>query len=233
MPPEGYTHAGMGVLWIVGTPIGNLEDITFRAVRVLRESQLVLCEDTRQTRKLLSHYEINVPVSAFHAHTGDSRVESLVERIGGLEHVALVTDAGTPGLSDPGAVLVDACIKNEVDVRPVPGPSACTALVSVSAPLGRTVVFDGFLSPKGGRRRSRLRELLERGEPFVLYESPHRIVKLLRDLADEYSEASVLVGREMTKTFEEFLRGKPGEIADKLDKRGRIRGEFTVLVRLL
>lgn len=222
----------MSVLWIVGTPIGNLEDITFRAVRVLRESRLVLCEDTRQTRKLLSHYEINVPVSAFHAHSGDTRVESLVARIRDLEQVALVTDAGTPGLSDPGAVLVDACIENKVDVRPVPGPSALTALVSVSAPLGRTVVFDGFLSPKSGRRRNRLRELLDRGDPFVLYESPHRIVKLLRDLADEYPEAEVLIGREMTKTFEEFLRGKPGELADKLDNRGRNRGEFTVLVRL-
>ncbi|MFW5995310.1 MAG: 16S rRNA (cytidine(1402)-2'-O)-methyltransferase [Spirochaetia bacterium] len=222
----------MSVLWIVGTPIGNLEDITFRAVRVLRESQLVLCEDTRQTRKLLSHYEISVPVTAFHAHTDDGRLQTLVERIERLDQVALVTDAGTPGLSGPGALLVEACLENEVDVRPVPGPSACTALVSVSAPLGRTVVFDGFLSPKGGRRRSRLRELIARGEPFILYESPHRIVKLLRDLADEYPEAHVLVGREMTKTFEEFLRGKPGEIADILDNRGRIRGEFTVLVRL-
>ncbi len=221
----------VAVLYVVGTPIGNLADITYRAVDTLRMSELVLCEDTRQTRKLLSHYGIQVPVAAFHAHTGDERTAALVERVAGLGVCSLVTDAGTPGLSDPGSIMVQACVDAGIDVRPIPGVSAFTAVVSVSGPLGRTVVFDGFLSPKAGRRRRRLEELRDRGEPFVVYESPHRLVKLLEALGEVYPRAQVLVGREITKAFEEFLRGEPAELADKFSNRGRIRGELTILVR--
>ena len=221
----------MAVLYVVGTPIGNLADITYRAVDTLRESELILCEDTRQTRKLLSHYGIQVPVATFHAHTADERTAALVERVSGLAACALVTDAGTPGLSDPGSVMVQAGVDAGIDVRPIPGVSAFTAIVSVSAPLGRTVVFDGFPSPKAGRRRRRLEELRDRGEPFVVYESPHRLVKLLEALDGVYPRAQVLVGREITKAFEEFLRGEPAELADKFTNRGRIRGELTILVR--
>ncbi|MFP4643517.1 MAG: 16S rRNA (cytidine(1402)-2'-O)-methyltransferase, partial [Spirochaetales bacterium] len=210
----------MAVLYVVGTPIGNLADITYRAVDTLRGSDLILCEDTRQTRKLLSHYGIQVPMAAFHAHTADERTAALVERISGHSACCLVTDAGTPGLSDPGSVLVQACVDAGIDVRPIPGVSAFTALVSVSAPLGRTVLFDGFLSPKTGRRRRRIEELRDRGEPFVVYESPHRLVKLLEVLDEVYPRSQVLVGREITKAFEEFLRGEPGELADKFTNRG-------------
>lgn len=218
-------------LYVVATPIGNLDDITVRAIATLRASRLILCEDTRHSRKLLSHYEIDVPLSSFHAHTDREKLPALVERIRQANIASLVTDAGTPGLSDPGSLLVEACIKGKVDVRPIPGVSAFATIVSASEPLGRSVLFDGFLSPKGGRRRGRLRELALRGEPFVLYESPHRIVKLLDDLHGEIPDASVLIGREMTKAFEEFLRGKPGELADTLRERGRVRGEIAVLVR--
>ncbi len=227
----GDRLCAMATLWVVATPIGNLDDMTFRGVETLRRADLVVCEDTRQTQKLLTHFQISSPTTAFHAHTDDRRLEDLIARIGSLERVALVTDAGTPGVSDPGAALVQACVGAGIDVRPVPGVSALTALLSVAGPLGRTVLFDGFPSPKPGRRRRRIRELCERGEPYVFYESPHRIVKLLHDIEREHPGAEVVVGREMTKVFEEFFRGGAGEIADILNSRGRIRGELTVLVR--
>ncbi len=221
----------MATLWVVATPIGNLDDMTFRGVETLRNADLVVCEDTRQTQKLLTHFGISSPTASFHAQSDERRIGDIVARIGSLENVAFVTDAGTPGVSDPGAALVQACVVAGIDVRPVPGVSALTALLSVAGPFGRTILFDGFPSTKAGRRRRRVRELYERGEPYVFYESPHRIVKLLHDIEQEHPGAEVVVGREMTKVFEEFFRGGAGEIADILNSKGRIRGELAVLVR--
>ncbi len=221
----------MAELYVVATPIGNLDDMTLRGLRTLRDSDLVVCEDTRHTRKLLSHFDIHVPTAAFHAHSDAQALASLVSRIGDLERVSLVTDAGTPGVSDPGAALVEACRRAGHAIVPVPGVSALTALVSVAGPVGRTVLFDGFLSPKSGKRKKRLSELVARGESFVVYESPHRIVKMMGDLADVCPEADVVIGREMTKAFEEIVAGNVRDVLELLSSRSQIKGECAVLVR--
>lgn len=221
----------MAELYVVATPIGNLDDITLRALEILRGSELIVCEDTRHTRKLLSHYDIHAQTAAFHAHSSGQSVETLVHRIEGLTRVSLVTDAGTPGVSDPGAILVQACREAGHRIIPIPGVSALTALVSVAGPVGRTVVFDGFLSPKSGKRKNRLSELVSRKETFVVYESPHRLVKMIADLADVFPEADVVIGREMTKAFEEIMAGSVQEVLEMLSSRSQIKGECAVLVR--
>jgi 16S rRNA (cytidine1402-2'-O)-methyltransferase len=203
----------MGCLFIVATPIGNLKDISLRALECLRAADFIACEDTRHSLKLLNHYDIHRPLLSCHGHNE----ERISARILGLlregKDVVYVSDAGTPGLSDPGQRLVRRVRDAGVRVIPLPGPSAFAALVSVSGFAGKTLVFEGFLSPKPGRRRGRLRELLDLGEAFVLYESVHRVVKLVGDIADLEPERVILVGREMTKEFEEFLEGPAGEVA--------------------
>lgn len=221
----------MSELYVVATPIGNLDDMTLRGIQTLRNSDLVVCEDTRHTRKLLSYYDIHVQTAAFHAHSSPQALDSLLDRIAALERVSLVTDAGTPGVSDPGAGLVQACRDAGHIVIPIPGVSALTTLVSVAGPVGRTVVFDGFLSPKSGKRKKRLTELVERGESFVVYESPHRLVKMMDDLADVFPEANVVIGREMTKAFEEIVAGNVRDVRAILTARPQIKGECAVLVR--
>jgi 16S rRNA (cytidine1402-2'-O)-methyltransferase len=223
----------VAILYIIGTPIGNLGDLSFRAVEILKSAGLVACEDTRQTLKLLSHLGISVKMLSCRAQNEESAAEKVLGALREGTTVAYASDAGTPALSDPGAVLVRKTAEAGFKVIPVPGPSAFASLVSVAGGMDKSVVFEGFLSPKPGRRRSRLRELLDLGSAFVLYESPFRVLKLLADLADLEKDRYVCIGREMTKIHEEYLRGSAEEIyhflAEKA-KKDEIRGEFSMYV---
>jgi 16S rRNA (cytidine1402-2'-O)-methyltransferase len=223
----------MAALYIIGTPIGNLGDISFRAVEILKKADLVACEDTRQTLKLLSHFGISVSMFSCRAQNEGFAASRVIAALKEGKTVAYTSDAGTPGLSDPGAVLARKAAEAGFDVIPIPGPSAFAALVSVAGGMDKSVVFEGFLSPKPGRRRSRLKELLDTGAGFVLYESPFRILKLLEDLAELDKDRYVCVGREMTKIHEEYLRGAAEKIhltfLEKNEKN-EVRGEFAVYV---
>jgi 16S rRNA (cytidine1402-2'-O)-methyltransferase len=220
----------VAALYIIGTPIGNLGDLSPRAAEILKTVALVASEDTRQTLKLLNHLGIRVKMVSCRAQNERFAAEKVLEVLAGGRDAAYTSDAGTPGLSDPGAVLVRLVSREGYTVLPVPGPSAFAALVSVAGGPDKTVTFEGFLSPKAGRRRSRLKELLERGEAFVVYESPFRILKLLGDLADLEGERYICIGREMTKVHEEYLRGKASDMRDLLAGRDVQRGEFSVYV---
>ncbi|MDR1625835.1 MAG: 16S rRNA (cytidine(1402)-2'-O)-methyltransferase [Spirochaetia bacterium] len=219
----------MACLFIVATPIGNLKDISLRALECLKGADLVACEDTRRSLKLLNHYGIKKPLMSCHAHNEGKSASRVVALLREGKDVAYLSDAGTPGISDPGQRLVRQARDAGFPVVPLPGPSAFAALASVSGCAGKTLVFEGFLSPRPGRRRSRLRELLDSGEAFILYESVHRIIKLLADLADLEPERVVLLGREMTKEFEEYLEGPAGEILREATGKN-LKGEFSVLV---
>jgi len=221
----------MSILYIVATPIGNLEDITYRAVRILGEADVVAAEDTRQTRKLLDRYGISPPsLISCRARNEEMSAKGIVKLLNEGRSVAYVSDAGTPGVSDPGSRLAGAVREAGFPVVPLPGASAVTALVSIAGLPGKGFHFEGFLSPKGGRRRSRLKELLEYESTFVLYESPYRILKLLQDLQDLAGERKILIGREITKKFEEFLSGSAQEVLAVLSARGTLKGEFAVLI---
>ncbi len=217
-------------MYVVATPIGNLEDMTYRAVRVLGEADVIAAEDTRLTRKLLNHY--NIPVKrliscrAANEAVSAAGIVKLMEE--GLD-AAYVSDAGTPGLSDPGSRLAASVRQAGFEVVPVPGASALTALISAAGMPGKGFVFEGFLSPKSGKRRGRLKELLEGGMMFVLYESPYRICRLLEDLQELDDSRKLFIGREITKKFEEFLSGRASELLAELSSRGNLKGEFALL----
>jgi 16S rRNA (cytidine1402-2'-O)-methyltransferase len=218
------------MLYIVATPIGNLEDISGRALRVLGEVDLIACEDTRHSLKLLNHYGLKASLIPFHSHNMKKAAPRLLELMRQGKRIALITDGGTPGVSDPGSYLVALARQQELRIVPIPGPSALSTILSVSGAATGQITFSGFLSPKGGRRRGQLKVLLDRGEGFVLFESPHRIVKLLQDLHSLAPERTCLIGREMTKVHEEFLKGKPKKLLTELEGRTKIKGEFSLFV---
>lgn len=220
-----------GTLYIVATPIGNLEDITLRGLRVLKEADLVAAEDTRHTRKLLSHFEISTPLLAYHQHSDAARTEALVRRMAtDGQTVALVTDAGTPGISDPGVELVRAAWAAGVTVVPIPGASAVLcALVGSGLPPGR-FAFEGFLPRTKAARREKLASLLHETRTLVFYEAPNRTVDTLKDLGQSFGMArAAAVGRELTKKHEEFVRGTIGEVAAHFAAH-EARGEVTIVV---
>ncbi|MBN2627294.1 MAG: 16S rRNA (cytidine(1402)-2'-O)-methyltransferase [Spirochaetales bacterium] len=220
----------MGELYMVATPIGNMEDITYRAVRILGEVDVIACEDTRQTIKLLNHYGIKKPLLSCRAANEKQSAPGLVKMMLEGKTMAYVSDAGTPGLSDPGKILVREARDRGIPVIPVPGASAFASLVSICGFPGKAVTFEGFLSPKKGKRKKRLSELLQREDAFVLYESPFRIVKLLEDLAELSPEANVLLGREITKKFEEICEDSAADLFAEWEKRTTIKGEIALLV---
>ena len=220
----------MSTLYIIATPIGNLGDISFRAAEILKSADLVACEDTRRTMKLLSHLDIRVKMLSCRSHNEEFAAEKAVNALNQGKIVAYASDAGTPSLSDPGAVLVRAAAKAGHDVIPIPGPSAFASLLSVSGGRDKTVIFEGFLSPKPGRRKSRLRELMAMDAAFVLYESPFRILKLLDDIAEIDRERYICLGREMTKIHEEYLRGTAAEVLEEIGKKNEQIGEFSVFI---
>ncbi len=219
-----------GTLYIVATPIGNLGDVTHRALETLREADLVAAEDTRVTRKLLSAYGISTPLTSYHAHSPPKKQADLVDRLKAGASIALVTDAGTPGISDPAVRLVRAALDAGLKVVPVPGPAALVAALSASGLPTDTFTFEGFLSTKTGRRRKRLEELAALGHTVVLYESPRRLKKLLQEIVECFGpDHPCVVAREVTKLHEEFVRGTAEEVAEALSGRD-VKGEVTVMV---
>lgn len=238
-----------GKLYIVATPIGNLEDITLRALRVLKEVDLILCEDTRVTKKLLDRYEIQKPLLSYHHHSKLSRVEEIVEHLENGKNLALVSDAGTPGISDPGNELIGKLLfgdaipevklsekflkfnfRKEIEIIPIPGASAITTLASVAGINMSKFSFLSFPPHKKGRETF-FRGVAEAKYPVIYFESPHRFLKNLELLEKFKPNAKLIVGREMTKMFEEIVRGKVGEIRESWEKRGNKenRGEFTII----
>jgi 16S rRNA (cytidine1402-2'-O)-methyltransferase len=215
---------------MVATPIGNLGDITLRALETLRAVDVIACEDTRRTLRLLTHFGIQKPLVSCRAQNEAAAAEKLAALLDGGKTVAYASDAGTPGISDPGAVLADAARERGHQVTPVPGPSAFAALASAAGQIGKTVVFEGFLSPRAGKRSARLRALMEADAAVVLYESPFRVLKLLAAIADIDTERRVVVGRELTKLHEEIVGGSAKEALEAFALREKIQGEFTVLI---
>lgn len=219
-----------GTLYVLATPIGNLEDITLRALRILGNVDLVAAEDTRHTRKLLTHHQISCPLVSYHDHNKMLQTPRLLGMLQEGRSIALVSDAGTPGISDPGYNLIKSALEHAVPVIPIPGPTAAIAALSVSGLPTDRFVFEGFLPIKSGRRQQRLQILSSEPRTIVLYESPHRILKLLEELVDCFgAERSLVVARELTKHFEEILRGTTASVLETLRSRS-IRGEFTLVI---
>jgi 16S rRNA (cytidine1402-2'-O)-methyltransferase len=217
-------------LYLVATPIGNLEDITYRAVRVLREASLIACEDTRQTRKLLEHFQIDRPMISYHEHNEAGRAADLVSRMLAGQSVALVSDAGMPLVSDPGYRLVRAAIENGIAVQPVPGASASLAALAASGLPTDAFHFGGFLPAKAGQRAKLLESLAEEAATLIFYEAPHRLVESLEAIEETLGARRVVVARELTKIHEEFLRGTAAEIRAELESRDSVKGEITILI---
>jgi 16S rRNA (cytidine1402-2'-O)-methyltransferase len=218
-------------LYLVATPIGNLEDITLRALRVLRQADLIACEDTRQTQKLLHHYGIEKPTVSYHEHNEASRAAELIDNLAQGARIALVSDAGMPGISDPGFRLVSLAIKRRVPVFPVPGPAAFVAALVASGLPVEPCSFRGFLPPKSGARQRELENIRQSTQTEIFYEAPHRIRETLKDvIATLGRERPFVVARELTKLHEEFLRGTSAEVLAMVDDRDELRGEMVLLI---
>jgi 16S rRNA (cytidine1402-2'-O)-methyltransferase len=218
-----------GTLYIVATPIGNLEDVTLRALRVLKEANLIAAEDTRRTRILLNRYSVHTPLTSYHEHNERTKARALVVRLEQGENIALVSDAGTPILSDPGFRLVQEAIRAGVAVVPVPGPSALTAVLSVSGLPAEPFAFEGFIPARKAERRKKLAALRGETRTLVFFEVPHRMKESLKDLLEFLGDREIVLGREITKIHEEFLRGRIGEVTLQAERR-EWRGEITLVV---
>jgi len=229
LDPLESSNGSHGRLFIVGTPIGNLEDITLRAIRVLKGVDLIACEDTRRTQKLLNAYQIKTPTISYHEHNEMTRAPELVIQIGEGSDIALVTDAGMPVVSDPGFRLVHLAVRHDIPVIPVPGASAFVAVLAASGMPVDKFRFLGFLPSKKGQRRKALAELRGATKTLVFYEAPHRLIEMLKDVQDILGDREAVVAREVTKLHEEFLRGTVGNLLERMKKRP-VKGEITVLV---
>jgi len=218
-----------GTLYLVATPIGNLEDITLRALRTLRECDVIAAEDTRHTAQLLRHYEIQRPMISYFRFNEAKRSEEILDRLAQGQKIALVTDAGTPGISDPGERVVRAALGAGYRVESVPGPCALIAALTASGLSTDEFHFIGFLPHKSGQRRKVLETLKNYGGTLALYESPYRVEKLIDELLEIFPDRTVVLARELTKRFEEFIRGTPKELRAKLGEH-RIKGEFVALI---
>lgn len=229
MPPAKSEQSGEGCLYLVATPIGNLEDITLRALRILKEADFIACEDTRQTLKLLSHFEIHKPLESYHEHNEMTRAPELVLRMEGGARVALVSDAGTPVISDPGHRLISLCLRHRIPVIPIPGPSAMIAALAACGLPIEEFTFAGFLPARSTERRRRLKMLASEPHSLVLYEAPHRLRAALRDIFDALGDRGAVIARELTKVHEEFVRGTISELIRIFDER-EPRGEITLVI---
>jgi len=218
-------------LYLVATPIGNLEDITLRALRVLKETDLIACEDTRQTQKLLNHYGVATRTISYHEHNEMTRAPELVLELERGARVALVTDAGMPGISDPGFRLISLAIRHHMPVVPIPGPAAFLAALVASGLPTDSFRFSGFLPAKRGQRRQMLESIKDSPRTQVFYEAPHRVKQAVEDIVEVLGEGRhIVIAREVTKIHEEFLRGRAGEVLQTLKTRGEIKGEITLLI---
>jgi 16S rRNA (cytidine1402-2'-O)-methyltransferase len=219
----------IGKLYIVSTPIGNLEDITLRAIRVLKEVDVIAAEDTRHSRKLLNHYGITKPMISYWSEKEKVRAEEIIEKLCSGLSVAIISDAGTPGISDPGAVLIKRAIDEGIDLIPIPGPSAAIAALSVSGLATEEFTFIGFLPPKTAQRQKRLNELMLEPRTLIFYEAPHRILDAIKDMEKIFGQRQAALAKEITKMHEEILRGTISEILDILKTR-TIAGEYVIIV---
>ena len=219
-----------GILYLVATPIGNLEDITARAARILSEVSVIACEDTRESHKLLDRLGIRKPLLSCHEHNERARSDELVAKLHYGESIALISDAGSPLVSDPGYRLVDAALAAGITVVPIPGPSALITALTASGLETDAFYFGGFLPPKTNQRRKILESLAELDATLIFYESPHRILESLGDVAEVLGARRVVVARELTKMHEEFLRGTAADIRDTLAARPSVKGEITLLI---
>ncbi len=219
-----------GTLYIVGTPIGNLEDMTFRAIRILQTADFIAAEDTRHTGKLLHHFQIKTPQISYHEHNQQQRLPELLDKLHLGKDIALVTDAGMPGISDPGYELVKACADANINIIPIPGPTACIVGITASGLPTERFVFEGFLPVKGQERQQSLEDLQRESRTIILYESPHRLRQTLQDLANSLgSDRQIVLARELTKMHEEFWRGSI-ESAIELYTNREPQGEFTLVI---
>ncbi|MFH1749612.1 MAG: 16S rRNA (cytidine(1402)-2'-O)-methyltransferase [bacterium] len=217
-----------GILYIVGTPIGNLQDITLRALDTLKSVDLVLCEDTRVSRKLLSHYNISTRVESLHAHTNPEKISRIIHQITTGTNAALISDAGTPTISDPGSLLLEAAWQAKIKIVPIPGPSAVTTAISVSGFCDKGFLFLGFIPKKKGREKF-LKKITENDYPVVFFESVHQIQKLLLQLQQIlHPDRKILITRELTKLYETIFRGKIQDF--NISDLGQIKGEFTIVI---
>jgi 16S rRNA (cytidine1402-2'-O)-methyltransferase len=228
-PLEDSANSSKGKLFIVGTPIGNLEDITLRALRVLKEVDLIACEDTRRTQNLLNHYQIRTPTLSYHDHNEMTRAPELVIKMEEGNNIALVSDAGMPVMSDPGFRLVHLAVRHGIPVIPVPGASAFVAALAASGMPVERFRFLGFLPSKKAARRGALEEHKAATKSLIFYEAPHRVLEMLKDVRDILGDRELVVAREVTKLHEEFLRGTVSQLLQRL-KGKTIKGEITVLV---
>jgi 16S rRNA (cytidine1402-2'-O)-methyltransferase len=220
----------MGTLFIVGTPIGNLEDITFRAIRILSEVNLIAAEDTRQTKVLLARYNIDTPMTSYHKFNIESKTPHLINQLKQGIDLALVSDSGMPGISDPGYELIRESARQGLRIEPIPGPSASITALAVSGLPTERFIFEGFLPRKQGKKVKRLNELKNEKATIIIYESPYRVVKTLGNIKETLGDRQVAVCRELTKKFEEVIRGKAGEVLEKLIDR-KVKGEVVVVVK--
>jgi 16S rRNA (cytidine1402-2'-O)-methyltransferase len=220
-----------GILYLVATPIGNLKDVTYRAVEILKTVDCIACEDTRHSKILLDHYGIHKPTLSYFDFSEKKRAPEILEKIKSGANVALVSDAGTPGIADPGFRLVEGALRAGVRVEPIPGPSAFLTALSVSGLPTDAFVFEGFMPLKSGQRRRKLLLLKEEKRTVIFYESPHRILRTLRDILETLGDVELVVARELTKKFEEVIRQKAGRILDHFSKK-KVQGEFVILFNL-
>jgi 16S rRNA (cytidine1402-2'-O)-methyltransferase len=219
-----------GTLYLVATPIGNLADITYRAVQVLNDVDVIACEDTRHTQKLLHHYGISTKTISYHEHNEEQRAEELISVLRSGKSVAVVSDAGTPGISDPGFRLVSTTVAEGIAVVPIPGPSALITALIASGLATDQFYFVGFLPARSGQRRSRLEDLRGVGATLIFYEAPHRVAAMLKDCVDVLGEREAAVARELTKLHEEFRRGRLSELQQYYSSEQEPRGEFVVVI---
>jgi 16S rRNA (cytidine1402-2'-O)-methyltransferase len=218
-----------GTLYIVATPIGNLEDITLRAIRVLKEADLIAAEDTRHTKHLLDRYQIETQLTSYHDHNKEEKAPVLVARLLEGKSIALVSDAGTPGISDPGYFLINLAIDQKIPVVPIPGATAAIAALSISGLPTDSFVFEGFLPAKHQARIRRLQDLAQEKRTIIFYEAPHKILKTIEDMLEALGDRRAVITRELTKIHEETIRGTLSEILKHL-KEGTIKGEFTIIL---
>jgi 16S rRNA (cytidine1402-2'-O)-methyltransferase len=218
-----------GILYIVSTPIGNLEDITLRAIRVLKEADLVAAEDTRHSRHLLDRYQIATPLTSYHDHNKEDKAPILISRLLEGKSVALVSDAGTPGISDPGYFLINLAIDQKIPIVPIPGATAAVAALSVAGMPTDRFIFEGFLPAKHLARLKRLQELSKEERTMIFYEAPHKIIRTSEDMFEVFGDRPVVITRELTKIHEETIRGALSDCLKRL-RKGSIKGEFTVVV---
>ncbi|MXY99898.1 16S rRNA (cytidine(1402)-2'-O)-methyltransferase [Candidatus Poribacteria bacterium] len=219
----------IGTLYLVSTPIGNLEDITLRALRILKEVDLIAAEDTRQTRRLLTHYDIHTPLTSYFEGTSSAKCDKLVTRMKAGEMIALVSDAGTPIISDPGYPLLRGCIDAGIPIVPIPGASAVITAASVSGLPLHNFAFEGFLSPKSGKRKRQLSVLTDEERTLIFFESPYRVCRFLEDVLEVMGDREIVLTRELTKRFEEIFRGNVNEALQRF-RDTEPRGEFTIVI---